>query len=221
MAPRDAFGPRLRVARERAGITLEAIARSTKIKQSLFQELENNDISHWPAGIFRRAFFREYLAAIGIGSESLVADFVRLFPEDGATKSAVDDASELRLSLADTPETTRRVVLTHIAAAVTDLGLVLLLALAVARLFGLEFWAGATAVALIYYSLATACSGRTPAVGWLTGTRRAPKRMASAQLTAVRDQLRIVPKPAELTPVSQASEAISDERPQRLHAVSG
>ena len=60
------FGRRLRDARERKGIALEAVAESTKIKMSLLAGLERGDVSRWPNGIFRRAFVREYAAAIGL-----------------------------------------------------------------------------------------------------------------------------------------------------------
>jgi hypothetical protein len=98
-AERGAFGPGLRIARERAGVTLEAIAQSTKIKVSLLAGLENNDLSHWPCGIFRRAFFREYLAAIGIASESLVAEFIRLFPDDDNCATNPENRLDAQISM--------------------------------------------------------------------------------------------------------------------------
>jgi len=82
-AEHEAFGLRLKTQRERRGITLEAIAESTKIKRSLLAALECGDVSHWPLGIFRRAFVRSYAAAIGLPAEPIVAEFVRLFPEPG------------------------------------------------------------------------------------------------------------------------------------------
>ena len=74
------FGQRLRLSRERLGISLEAIAASTKINRSLFAELERDDVSKWPGGIYRRAFVREYAAAIGLPAEAVVAEFNELFP---------------------------------------------------------------------------------------------------------------------------------------------
>ena len=119
---RAGFGPGLRIARERAGVTIEAIAASTKIKASLLAELERNDLSHWPHGLYRRAFFRDYLAAIGIASESLVAEFVRLFPDEGTGAPAtvpVAVAGEMRLTLAGAPQLTRKAVVTSVAAALS------------------------------------------------------------------------------------------------------
>jgi hypothetical protein len=223
MRARKAFGPGLRSARERAGVTLEAIAESTKINRALLVELENNDLSHWPPGIFRRAFFREYLAAIGIASESLVAEFIRLFPDEGAAipeATPAEGGSEMRLTLAETPGAGGRAAVRHVAAALADLCLVVLLSGAVVRLAGVELWSGTAVVALIYYGFATACTGRTPAVFWLTGTRQVRTRVAPVSLSTVGESLRIVARPGDLR-VPQPAQALSDERPQRLRAVSG
>jgi transcriptional regulator with XRE-family HTH domain len=82
-AEHEAFGLRLKSHRERCGITLESIAESTKIKRSLLAALERGDVSHFPLGIFRRAFVRSYATAIGLPAEPIVAEFGQLFPEPG------------------------------------------------------------------------------------------------------------------------------------------
>lgn len=79
------FGARLRAARERHGISLVAIAEQTKIKLSLLEELERDDVSHWPGGIFRRSWVRAYAQRIGLDPESTVRQFVALYPEDEET----------------------------------------------------------------------------------------------------------------------------------------
>jgi len=86
-AEHEAFGLRLKTHRERSGITLEAIAESTKIKRSLLAALERGDVSHFPLGIFRRAFVRSYATAIGLPAEPIVAEFLYLFPEPGEAPS--------------------------------------------------------------------------------------------------------------------------------------
>jgi hypothetical protein len=58
MSERAAFGTELRRARERRGLTLEAIAEQTKVSAGHFAGLERADLSRWPSGIFRRAFVR-------------------------------------------------------------------------------------------------------------------------------------------------------------------
>ena len=74
------FGARLKRIRERRGITLEAIAETTKIGLPLLSALERDDVSRWPHGIYRRAFFRDYAAAIDAPVDDMLAEFMRLFP---------------------------------------------------------------------------------------------------------------------------------------------
>ncbi len=81
--PRQAaFVQRLRDAREQQRLSIEAIAASMKIQVSLLAALERGDIRRWPAGVFRRAFFRGYVSALGFDPEPLLRDFLQLFPED-------------------------------------------------------------------------------------------------------------------------------------------
>lgn len=77
----EGFGARLRQQREKHEIALATIAEQTKIKLSLLEELERDDISHWPTGIFRRAFVRAYAGAIGMDRETAVKEFLERFPE--------------------------------------------------------------------------------------------------------------------------------------------
>ena len=77
----DTFGARLRRAREQRQISLADIAGRTKIKASLFEQLERDDASHWPGGIFRRSFMRAYAQAVGLDADETVREFVRLFPD--------------------------------------------------------------------------------------------------------------------------------------------
>ena len=99
------FGRRLRSSREHLGISLEAIAAATKINRSLFADLERGDASKWPGGIYRRAFVREYAAAIGLPAEEVLAEFCELFPEEGAPADTrtlrAEPSSELRLTLVE------------------------------------------------------------------------------------------------------------------------
>ena len=82
MTDRNAFGPRLKREREQRGVALTTIAAATKIKESLFVELERNDFSNWPDGIFRRAHLCAYAAAIGLPPQTILAEYLRLFPEN-------------------------------------------------------------------------------------------------------------------------------------------
>jgi transcriptional regulator with XRE-family HTH domain len=77
----ESFGARLRRQRERQQITLASIAEQTKIQQSLLEELERDAVSHWPSGIFRRAFIRAYAHAIGLQPDAIVTEFLALYPD--------------------------------------------------------------------------------------------------------------------------------------------
>jgi hypothetical protein len=72
----ESFGARLRQRREAQGIALETIADESKIKLSLLQGLERDDVSRWPGGLFRRSFVRAYAQAVGLDPESAVRDFL-------------------------------------------------------------------------------------------------------------------------------------------------
>ena len=74
----ESFGARLRQRREGQGIALSTIAEQTKIKLSLLESLERDDVSHWPSGIFRRAFIRAYAHAIGLDPDVVVREFLEV-----------------------------------------------------------------------------------------------------------------------------------------------
>lgn len=78
---REAFGPNLRRIRVQRGIRIERIAAETKINIELLKELERNDFSRWPVGIYARAYVRQYAYAIGVDPDSTVDEFCRWFPQ--------------------------------------------------------------------------------------------------------------------------------------------
>src|SRR4051794_31058369 len=77
----ESFGARLRQRREQQHIALVTIADQTKIKLSLLEALERDDVSRWPAGIFRRAFIRAYAHAIGLEADVVVREFLEIYPD--------------------------------------------------------------------------------------------------------------------------------------------
>ena len=92
----ESFGARLRRHREEQQIALATIAEQTKIKLSLLEDLERDDISHWPAGIFRRAFIRSYANALGMDPDTMVREFAEAHPSpvDVASAAAIAAAIE-------------------------------------------------------------------------------------------------------------------------------
>lgn len=75
------FGARLRQHREQQELSLATVADRTKIKLSLLEALERGDISHWPPGIYRRAYVRAYANAIGLDPDTVAREFLEAYPE--------------------------------------------------------------------------------------------------------------------------------------------
>ncbi len=102
----ESFGARLRQRREQQHVSLDAIAEQTKIKSSLLDGLERGDVSHWPSGIFRRAFVRAYAHSIALDPDVVVREFLELYPdpvEDVATLAAGEQAAESSPARDDPP----------------------------------------------------------------------------------------------------------------------
>jgi hypothetical protein len=78
---KETFGMRLRLQREEQQIPLAMIAEKTKIKLSLLEGLERDDVSRWPTGIFRRSYFRAYASAIGLQPDRVLREFQELYPD--------------------------------------------------------------------------------------------------------------------------------------------
>jgi transcriptional regulator with XRE-family HTH domain len=102
----ESIGRRLRRERERRQIALASIAANSKISVSLFADLERDDVSRWPSGIFRRAFIRAYAEAVGLDPDATTREFLERFPDpndpDPAAAAPALPRSTLRLTLADT-----------------------------------------------------------------------------------------------------------------------
>ena len=77
----ETLGARLRQRREERGIALAAIAQQTKIKESLLDALEKDDVSQWPSSLYRRAFVRAYARAIELDPEAVVQEFLQVHPD--------------------------------------------------------------------------------------------------------------------------------------------
>lgn len=162
-ADRDSFGSRLRDQREHRGITLKAIAESTKIKESLLAALERGDLSQWPQGLFRRAYIRDYATAIGLPAQSVVDEFNQLFPDQDAScdlaeiakREAAQEKLRLHESAAEgSPVASRH---HHLRSSAFDASAVFMIAGLLAGLSDVSVWTLIGMVALCYYTLGTAC----------------------------------------------------------------
>jgi cytoskeletal protein RodZ len=153
----ESFGRWLKNERECRGVSLAAVERSTKIRTSLLVALERGDLSFWPLGVYRRDFFRQYLTAIGLPTEALTDQFMRMCSEDGTYSGSeepfttFDDEGSLRLTLAGDKDR-RRVgpfstgVLVGIAEWCSALAVVLL----VIRFLNANVWATSALLASVH-----------------------------------------------------------------------
>src|SRR5262245_26450662 len=102
MTEREAFVTRLRRRRERNRMPLEEIAQDTRVKLELLQELERDDLSNWPRGLYARAYIRAYAAAIGLDGNEAVDEFCRLFPQgDRRTEPVIREMAAIVASQAE------------------------------------------------------------------------------------------------------------------------
>ena len=77
------LGADLKRERELSGITLEEIARETKIRVSLLGYMEADRFDQLPSGIFRQSFVRSYARYLGIDEDKAVGEC--LLEEEGVS----------------------------------------------------------------------------------------------------------------------------------------
>jgi transcriptional regulator with XRE-family HTH domain len=150
----------LRAYRERRGITISAVADSIKIKRSLLDDLERNDVSKWPPGIYGRALVREYAKSIGVPADDVVQQFVQLFsgsqertdtPAASQCEWEGTDTAQLRLTLGGTSTAARQSIQLRFVVAGIEIASVLTTALLVAFFSGVSVWIAIAVVALTWH----------------------------------------------------------------------
>jgi len=95
----QSFGRQLRKLREQRRITLEQIAKRTKVSMNLLRSLENGECKGWPGGIYSRGYVRAYATAIGVDPEAVVEAFAECYP------AFAPDAVADKPAQADAPQT--------------------------------------------------------------------------------------------------------------------
>jgi hypothetical protein len=78
----------LRQRREEQHIALSTIAAQTKIKVTLLEALERDDVSQWPSGLYRRAFIRAYALAVGLDPDLIARELSEAHPEPDQVAAA-------------------------------------------------------------------------------------------------------------------------------------
>lgn len=71
------FGARLKREREMRGVSLDEIARNTKISTRLLAAIEADDFSVLPGGVFNRGFIRSYARCLGLNEDDVVNDYLQ------------------------------------------------------------------------------------------------------------------------------------------------
>jgi transcriptional regulator with XRE-family HTH domain len=174
------FGARMRHERERRQISIATIAESTKILGALLEGLENDDVSRWPTGFYRRAFMRAYAHAIGVDAEAALKEFLEHFPEPVEAAAAQSPLPSAAGQSPTMPVAALRVqapaagawftdgaLVTGLGmrcfAVAVDLFVVSVMGLALFVVLGM-FWAPAFLATAAYYSVSILVLGNTPGV---------------------------------------------------------
>jgi hypothetical protein len=197
---KETFGPVLRAARERRGVTLQQLAAETKLSVELWEGLEDNDLSRWPKRIFARSYVRDYAVRAGLDPEDVVNEFCRLFPEwgDRRAERVIREKAQIiahTLEWEDLPAPQLRRASdraasvvpgflarhgTRLAGAVIDAAAMLGLGW-VGALAGFDYWVSTAVLAVSYSALATSILGRSPGVAASDWVVRTLKTMPAAR----------------------------------------
>jgi transcriptional regulator with XRE-family HTH domain len=70
---------RLRVAREREGISIREISARTKIRQAALEALERGDFDRLPGDFYTRSFLKAYAREVGLPGDDVVREFDETF----------------------------------------------------------------------------------------------------------------------------------------------
>jgi cytoskeletal protein RodZ len=79
------FGPALRRARQERGISLDDVARDTRLSKRYLLALEDESIQELPGGPYNRAYVRTYAGYLGLDPDTLVRDYA--LEEEAQTKA--------------------------------------------------------------------------------------------------------------------------------------
>jgi transcriptional regulator with XRE-family HTH domain len=73
----SSFGPALRDARQGQGISLDEVARDTRLSKRYLLALEEESLSELPGGAYNRGYVRTYALYLRLDADSLVRDYAR------------------------------------------------------------------------------------------------------------------------------------------------
>jgi transcriptional regulator with XRE-family HTH domain len=199
----ESFGSRLRRERERRQIPLASIADNTKISVSHFEDLERDDVSRWPSGIFRKNFIRAYAKAVGLDIEATTREFLERFPdpneppppEEAVAQVAVARGIAIpappkpgvRITVADAPPTfaagaVASSMRSRVTAVACDAAVVGTIGLVVYAVMGV-LWAPLCVALVGYYGCGILLLGNTPGVCFVAAAEQGEHRQLHPQKT--------------------------------------
>ena len=134
-----AVSAHLRGARERAGLTIQDISASTKIRPAALEAIDRGDFAALPGEFYTRAFLRAYASYVGLSPESVIDEYES--DHSGTQPSPKEPAANIpqpRHSRAVTETSTSSLVWPFLASVVLNPGVaialvVVLLVVAVIR----------------------------------------------------------------------------------------
>lgn len=188
------FGEFLRDARERRGMTLQQIARETRIPFRHLDALEHGHLDAVPSGMYRRAEIRAYADAVGLDRNLALAQL----------EHALETAPAPAVAVSSTPPS-----LDRWRAAGTALGAIGVVA--AATMFAVSLWNDRTAsgrAAVVAVSAAESVPPDPPA----TSSEPAPLTVVEAPVM----QPVATPEPTTQAPVSTAVTITSDPSGARV-----
>jgi transcriptional regulator with XRE-family HTH domain len=205
--PDESFGARLRRERERRQIPLASIAENTKISVSHFEDLERDDVSRWPSGIFRKNFIRAYAKAVGLDIEATTREFLERFPDPNeppppeeavaqvaaakvgtaVPSPAAASKPAVRITVADppaafSPGAIAASMRSRITAVACDAAVVGTIGLVVYAVMG-ALWAPLCITLVAYYGLGILLLGNTPGVCFVAAAEDSERRPLTAERT--------------------------------------
>jgi len=85
------LGQRLREEREKRGLTIEELARQTRINARYFEAIERGDTASLPGGFFYRSFIRQYARLVGLPEDAYRGEIERSLAEEAGKPYSVPD----------------------------------------------------------------------------------------------------------------------------------
>lgn len=95
------IGAMLREARERKGLSIDAVEDKTKIAPSVIMALEEGNRVRFPHPVYARGFVRSYALLLGLDAAELCAHFSREYPVPTETEHPEANAPQITVRMHD------------------------------------------------------------------------------------------------------------------------